>query len=101
MELEQTYLIRVLAAGRLFFNAVLNRTRLVSAKPSLSRDGSAVVSKTVFWGEDMTACPVNKKVQLYSLGGIASSGTWDGKNKFYVRWAELPRVPKRKEVING
>lgn len=64
---------------------------------TFNRDGTVAVSKTVFWSVDMRDAPVNVKMQLYSIGGIASYGTWNGKDKFYTRWAEAPRVPKSEE----
>ena len=65
-----------------------------SGEYTLNRDGTVAVSKVVFWSKDMSDAPINVKMQLYSAGGVASYGTWDGKNTFYKRWADAPRVPK-------
>lgn len=61
---------------------------------SLNRDGTVAVSKTVFWSKDMSDAPVGVRMQLYSAGCVGSYGTWDGKNPFYKRWADVPRVPE-------
>lgn len=41
----------------------------------------------------MKTCPTGPKVLLLNKAGIASTGWWDGKDKWYVGWYPLPKIP--------
>lgn len=74
---------------------------LTMSNHSLNRDATVAVSNVVYWEDDMSECPINVKVQLYSIGGMGSHGTWDGKDDFFIKWAPLPRVRKKPNAIHG
>lgn len=58
---------------------------------TLNTEKTVAVSNDVFWIEDMTACPRGVKVQLLGIGGVATYGTYDGKDPFWVKWQSVPR----------
>lgn len=45
----------------------------------------------------MSSCPIATKVIL--LGGVATIGQWDGKDKFWQGWYPLPRAPRKVKEI--
>jgi hypothetical protein len=49
----------------------------------------------------MDTCPINKKVQLLNKAGIATTGWWDGKEKWYIGWFPIPKIPDnlKKEIV--
>jgi len=57
-----------------------------------STDRVAVVDTDYFW-QPMTTCPLSRKVQLLTSGGVAVYGSYDGKNQSWQAWAPLPKVP--------
>lgn len=57
----------------------------------LNGESTVAVSTEVFWNPDMAACPRGVKVQLLGAGGVAMYGTYDGKDKFFISWAPVPR----------
>lgn len=56
-------------------------------------DKFAVVDDEYFW-QPMSTCPLSKKVQLLTSGGVAVYGSYDGKNKSWMAWAPLPKIPE-------
>lgn len=58
-----------------------------------TRDKVAVVDDEYFW-QPMSTCPLSKKVQLLTNGGVAVYGSYDGKNKSWMAWAPLPKIPE-------
>lgn len=56
-------------------------------------DKAAVVDEEYFW-RPMDSCPLSRKVQLLTDGGVAVYGLYDGKSKGWMAWAPLPKVPK-------
>ena len=48
----------------------------------------------------MDDCPTGPKVLLLNKAGIASTGWWDGKDKWWVGWYPLPKIPQEiKDLI--
>lgn len=62
----------------------------------INAEKTVAVSNEVFWNEDMSICPRGVKVQLLGQGGVATYGTYDGKDQFWVKWQSVPRN-RRKE----
>lgn len=64
-------------------------------EPGIRLDSSrqAAVDGGYHW-RPMESCPRGVKVQLLGAGGVASYGSWDGKNDFWRGWAPLPKVRK-------
>lgn len=56
-------------------------------------DKVAVVDTDYFW-QPMATCPLSRKVQLLTSGGVAVYGSYDGKNATWQAWAPLPKIPK-------
>jgi len=55
-----------------------------------------VVDPDYFW-RDISTCPVGRKVQLLTQGGVAVHGTLtakDVKERWYKGWTPLPKIPK-------
>lgn len=42
----------------------------------------------------MHTCPIAVKVLLLGAGGVATVGTYNGKDKFWKGWFPLPKVRK-------
>lgn len=57
----------------------------------LNSTRSAAVDQDYFWNEDFTHCPIGAKVQLLNPGGVATYGTWNGKDRQWLGWAPLPK----------
>jgi hypothetical protein len=57
----------------------------VSSKP-------VAVDPEYFW-RSMLSCPRGVKVQLLNSGGVATYGTYDGRDPFWQGWAPLPARP--------
>ncbi|AXY83356.1 hypothetical protein [Acidovorax phage ACPWH] len=57
----------------------------------LNADQSVAVATDVFFNEDMTTCPVGLKVQLLGAGGVATYGTYNGRDTFWIGWAPVPK----------
>ncbi len=55
-------------------------------------DRVAVVDTDYFW-QPMSTCPLSRKVQLLTSGGVAVYGSYDGKNTTWQAWAPLPKIP--------
>jgi hypothetical protein len=47
----------------------------------------------------MADCPTGPKVLLLNKAGIASTGWWDGKDRWYVGWYPLPKIPPEIKVL--
>ena len=47
----------------------------------------------------MDDCPNGPKVLLLNKAGIASTGWWDGKDRWYVGWYPLPKIPPEIKVL--
>jgi len=47
----------------------------------------------------MNDCPTGPKVLLLNKAGIASTGWWDGKDRWYVGWYPLPKIPPEIRVL--
>jgi len=60
-------------------------------------DKTAVVDDSYFW-QPMATCPLSRKVQLLTLGGVAVYGQYDGKAASWRAWAPLPKIPKGMNV---
>ena len=45
------------------------------------------------WFRTMDDCPKGPKVLLLNQAGIASTGSWDGKDKWWIGWFPLPKIP--------
>jgi hypothetical protein len=60
-------------------------------------DKVAVIDTEYFW-QPMDICPQYRKVQLLTTGGVAVYGSYDGRNKSWVAWAPLPKIPKEMKV---
>ena len=61
----------------------------------LNSDKTVAVSGTQYW-EPIETCPRGVKVQLLGAGGVAAYAQYDGRNRFWVGWAPLPR--KREHI---
>lgn len=59
---------------------------------TLNSDRTVAVDQNYYW-QRMDSCPRGVKIQLLGIGGVASYGTWDGKNRFWQAWAPLPKKP--------
>jgi len=61
---------------------------------------NAQTDSTLFF-RTMDTCPINKKVQLLNKAGIATTGWWDGKEKWYIGWFPIPKIPDnlKKEIV--
>jgi hypothetical protein len=59
----------------------------------LNADQTVAVDPDYFW-RPMRTCPRAVKVQLLNAGGVATYGTHDGKDSFWLGWAPLPKVLK-------
>lgn len=57
----------------------------------LNSDRTVAVATDYCWNEDMDACPRGVKVQLLGVGGVASYGTYNGRDPFWVAWAPVPK----------
>lgn len=57
----------------------------------LNSDNSVAVAQDYFWKAIDCDTPVNVKIQLLGLSGVAVYGTYDGKDKFFTHWAPLPK----------
>lgn len=55
--------------------------------------GAAAVDPGNTW-RPMDTCPLGVKVQLLGMGGVASYGSWNGKETFWTGWCPLPAKPK-------
>jgi hypothetical protein len=55
-------------------------------------NAEAITDPALVW-RTMDTCPTGPKVLLLNAAGIASTGWWDGKGKWYVGWFPLPKVP--------
>lgn len=62
-----------------------------------SGDKVAIIDDEYFW-RPMDSCPLSKKVQLLTTGGVAVYGSYDGKNKTWLAWAPLPKIPKEMQT---
>jgi hypothetical protein len=61
----------------------------------LNSERTVAVATDYYWNEDMGTCPIGTKVQLLGAGGVADYGIYNGREKFWVAWAPLPkRRPK-------
>ena len=59
----------------------------------VNKDRAVAVATDYFW-QHMDSCPRGVKIQLLGIGGVASYGVWDGKNRFWSAWAPLPKKPE-------
>ncbi len=57
------------------------------------RDNQVAVDHSYFW-QHMSTCPRGVKVQLLGSGGVATYGTFNGSEDFWIGWAPLPKVPQ-------
>jgi hypothetical protein len=57
----------------------------------LNNTKSVAVASDYFWEPINESTPRGVKIQLLGKGGVASYGTWNGKDTFYTHWAPLPR----------
>ena len=52
----------------------------------------AITDPALVW-RTMENCPTGPKVLLLNKAGIASTGWWDGKDRWWVGWFPLPKIP--------
>lgn len=57
----------------------------------LNGDQSVAVATDVFFNEDMATCPIGVKVQLLGAGGVATYGSYNGRDTFWIGWAPVPK----------
>ena len=60
---------------------------------TLNAEHTVAVAIDYCW-QPIETCPHSVKVQLLGKGGVASYGTYHGKDTFWVMWAPLPKIPK-------
>ena len=58
---------------------------------TLNNDKTVAVAVDTFWLPIGPDTPRGVKLQLLGEGGVATYGHYDGKNKFWVSWAPLPK----------
>ena len=58
---------------------------------TLNGDKTVAVAVDTFWLPIGPDTPRGVKLQLLGEGGVATYGHYDGKNKFWVSWAPLPK----------
>lgn len=59
----------------------------------LDSTDQVAVDDSVHWRK-MSTCRVGAKVQLCNAGGVATYGTYNGKDKHWLGWAPLPTFHK-------
>ena len=59
------------------------------------KHGEVAADTSYFW-EPIQTCPLNAKVQLRTIGGIAMYGKYNGRDDFYTHWAPIPTLRKDK-----
>jgi len=65
----------------------------------MTTNQDAITDPDLFF-KDMDTCPKGPKVLLLNRAGIASTGSWDGKDKWWIGWFPLPKIPPElREVI--
>lgn len=57
-----------------------------------SNDGAAIIDPALMF-RPMDDCPKGPKVLLLNKAGIACTGSWDGKDRWWVGWFPLPKIP--------
>jgi len=60
---------------------------------TLNNDKTVAVSPDQYWLKIDSDTPRGVKILLLGIGGVASIGQWDGKNKFWRGWQALPKKP--------
>jgi hypothetical protein len=60
---------------------------------TLNSDRSVAVAIDTYW-LPMSNCPKHVKLLLLGIGGVASIGEWDGRNRFWQGWCPLPKKPE-------
>jgi hypothetical protein len=61
---------------------------------TLNNDKTVAVSPDQYWLKIDKDTPRGVKILLLGIGGVASIGQWDGKNKFWQGWVPLPKKPE-------
>jgi|GEM_PF-6842535 len=54
------------------------------------KPGEVAIDANYFW-QPMDTCPLNVKVQLLGLGGVAVYGKFNGKDDFWQGWCPMPK----------
>lgn len=62
-------------------------------KVTITSDKVAAVDQEYFW-QPMSTCPTGVKVQLLGAHGVAVYGAYNGKEKYWIGWAPLPKMTK-------
>ena len=60
---------------------------------TITSDKTVAVSVDHYWLRIDETTPRGVKILLLGIGGVASIGQWDGKNKFWRGWVPLPKKP--------
>ena len=58
----------------------------------MSSNNPAITEEAVVW-RTMDHCPMGSKVLLLNQAGIAQTGSWTGKDDWFVGWFPLPKIP--------
>lgn len=51
-----------------------------------------VAVDTQYYWQPMETCPLHVKVQLLGKGGVAVYGRWNGRERFWIGWAPMPKI---------
>lgn len=58
---------------------------------ALNSSHTVAVATDYYWIPINDDTPRGVKLQLLSIGGVATYGTYNGKDKFFTHWAPLPK----------
>ena len=58
----------------------------------MTTNKSAITDPELVW-RTMADCPKGSKVLLLNQAGIAQTGSWTGKDDWFVGWFPLPKIP--------
>jgi hypothetical protein len=58
----------------------------------MTTNQDAITDPDLFF-RSMDTCPKGPKVLLVNQAGIASTGSWDGKDTWWIGWYPLPKIP--------
>ena len=70
---------------------------MTDAPYKINQVEALAVAEGYYW-QPMDTCPTGVKVQLLGQGGVPQYAIWDGRNKFWVGWAPLPRRSKERLI---
>lgn len=64
-----------------------------------SKDQTAIIDPNYFW-QPMDTCPLGYKVQLLTVGGVATYGA-ASKHSNFLAWSPVPKMtPEIKEKVS-